>query len=298
MKKDVKQMVVDMVVNKMKETGKAPWDNGFLNNNVTPINWATKKPYNGVNYFMLMAFGFGHNEYVTYKQCVKAGGKVKKGEHGLPVVWYSLFNKTQGRMALPEDNITKKGKERDEIIPILKYSTVFEISQCEGLEPRREETRERAAQAIEEAEEWKINFCKNTGVEIRHSLGTACCYPTVKLIEIRNIDEFKSDAAYYSTLFHECTHSTAVALNRPLSKHKGNKAYSAEEVIAEMGAMFMCNHFGIIREEVENAAVYIDGWSQKLKANPDWFIKGVTGAEKAFDYMIEKGQVDIDELIA
>lgn len=287
MRKDIKQSVVDMIVDKMNKTGKAPWDNGFLKSNVTPINWDTKKPYNGINRFLLKAFGTGSNEYVTYSQCINAGGKVKKGEHGLSVIWYSLYNTIQKRIARADDD------KADKVIPYMKYSTVFELSQCEGLKSKRKEViKERSAQTIKEAEIWKNNFCKNTGLTIRHNLGTACCYPNIRLIEIRDINEFKSDVAYYSTLFHECTHSTMLDLGRPQPKSKGDKTYSAEEVIAEMGAAFMCNHFGIIKENVENSATYIEGWSKKLKKNPDWLIKGVTGAEKAYDYMIKKGDLD------
>ena len=77
MRKDIKQSVVDMIVAKMNETGKAPWDNGFLKSNVMPINWDTKKPYNGINRFLLKAFGTGSNEYVTYSQCINAGEVIK-----------------------------------------------------------------------------------------------------------------------------------------------------------------------------------------------------------------------------
>lgn len=285
MKEDVKKQVVDMIVKKMEETGKVPWDNGFLANNILPINHSTGKAYTGCNAFLLMVFGSGSNEYVTYRQCKALGGEVKKGEHGLPIIWYSLYNSTKKKLYDP-----KTVEKEDVVIPLIKKSTVFEISQCEGLTSTRNvKPRELVANPNEQIESWLESFKKNTELKVLHNLFTACYDPAGHTIYIRNIDEFKTDSAYYSTMFHECTHSTGHKLGRQVENRFGDNKYSQEEVIAEMGAMFMCNHFGIMKEQVDNSAVYVKSWGQHLKNNPNWLIKGVSLAEKAYDYMIEKG---------
>lgn len=293
MKNDVKQKIVDAVVERMNTTQRLPWDNGFLSSELAPINYVTRKPYRGVNRFMLQAFGTGTNEYVTYKQAQAKGGRVKKGEKGLPVVWYTRWNATQ-HCAYDRDTADKD----DEVIPLLRYSTVFEISQCEGLEPKRKAERERQVpvKPDEAAEEWLANFACNTNLEIKHNTGTACYIPALHEVHIRNISEFVSNNHYYSVLFHECTHSTGHALGRKQSTTFGSIDYSKEEIIAEMGSLFMCQHFGFEKTQLDNSAAYLQSWGQKLKSNPDWLISGVNAAEKAYDHMIAAGEsVEIAE---
>lgn len=282
MNNEIKQRIVDMVIKKMNETGLMPWQNGFLNTTETPVNYTTGKAYTGVNSFLLKVFGIGTGEYVTYKQAKTAGGQVKKGVSGLPVIWYSLWNKTQTRPANKQLD-----KESDTIIPYLKYSTVFEISQCEGLISKREKIeRNEIVEHIAELDAWIERFSINTKLKITNYLGTPCYIPALHEIRIRTIDQFIANSYYYQTLLHELVHSTSEALGRKSSTQFGSKSYSKEEIVAEMGSLFLCHHFGIIQEQIENSAVYINDWSKSLKENPDWLISGISSAEKAYDYMI------------
>lgn len=284
---DIKKRLVNMVADKIDATGLLPWDKGFLGSLTTPVNRVSKKEYRGINAFMLRVYGAETNEFVTYKQAQALGGKVKPGEHGIPVVWYTQWNTTKQK---PYDK--EEYEDGDKVVPYLKYSTVFELSQCEGIERFRVNESEREVHNRSDIAEWLKEFTANTGVTITHSLGTACYRPAFHQICIRDIGEFKSDDFYYSTLFHECTHSTGIALRRYEPAKFGSVKYSKEEVVAELGSLFMRVHFGIDGQIVEdNSVTYIADWSSKLRENPDWLISGANAAQKAYDFMLERGGV-------
>ena len=283
MKMNIKQTIISMVIKKMEETQLLPWDCGFIANDIPPVNYTTGKPYSGCNNLLLMMFGQGTNEFITFKQAQAAGGKIRKGEHGLPITWYALYNKTQKRAAQQNDS------KDDEIFPVLKHSTVFEISQCDGLEPHRQIADKVPNKTKSDIELWKKQFVQSTGLKLNHTLSYACYVPATHKINIRNIDEYKDSDTYYQTFFHEAAHSTGRALGRKQGNTFGNKDYSREEVIAELTSLFMCKHFGIEQSQVGNSAVYIKSWGEHLRKNPDWLIQGGRYAEQAYDYMIEKG---------
>lgn len=283
MKNDTKQKIVDMVLKKMEETKQTPWDSGFIACREEPVNLATGKAYRGVNSFTLKAFGRGANEYVTFKQAVKLGGKVRKGEHGLPVIWYTMWNKTQKRPANADDD------ETDEIIPYMRSATVFEVSQCDGLESKRLSEPRGNVRQNDRIDKWFDTFRTATKLTVEHTLQNASYSPTLHTISIRNIDEYNTDDTYYQTLMHEAVHSTGKHMGRSEFKKWGDHAYSEEEVVAEMGSLFLCDHFGIIKSQIDNSSVYINHWSQKLRENPNWLFKGVKDAEKAYDYMLKTG---------
>lgn len=282
---NIKKKLVSMIADKIDSTGLLPWDKGFLSSTTTPVNRVSKKEYRGINSLLLRVYGAETNEFVTYKQAQALGGKVKSGEHGLPVVWYTRWNATKQKPYKKEEY-----EDGDKVVPFLKYSTVFELSQCEGIERFRVNEPERETQCKSTVENWLQEFTDNTGLKISHTLDTACYRPAFHQICIRNIREFKSDDFYYSTLFHECTHSTGVALGRYEPAKFGSVQYSKEEVVAELGSLFMRVHFGIDGQVAEdNSVAYISGWSEQLRKNPDWLISGANAAQKAFDYMLEMG---------
>ena len=109
---------------------------------------------------------------------------------------------------------------------------------------------------------------------------------------------FTSEEAYYSTLFHELTHATgheSRLARKSLLENKGmdaegeaRKTYAEEELVAEMGASFLCAHAGIIEAELENSAAYLQGWIDALKSKDakGWIIRAASQAQKAADYIL------------
>jgi antirestriction protein ArdC len=101
---------------------------------------------------------------------------------------------------------------------------------------------------------------------------------------------FHSLEEYYSTLFHEMTHSTghATRLNRRTLTDLcpfGSTNYSAEELCAEMGAAYLCGIAGIANRTMDNSAAYIQGWLAKLKQDPKVLVQAAAQAQRAVDYI-------------
>lgn len=111
-------------------------------------------------------------------------------------------------------------------------------------------------------------------------------------VEVPRSKQFAENAQYYSTLFHELTHSTghATRLNRPEVVHVnffGSEEYSKEELVAEMGAAFLCQQVGIECERAfKNSAAYIHGWLQALKNDRKLVVMAAAKAEKAAEYIM------------
>lgn len=285
MKRDIKKEIMDKITARIDETGTLPWDSGLTDGQILrldPISNTTGKAYRGFNRLLLRFFGGGCQEYVTFNAAKKKGYSIKKGEHGLPVIFWKMWNKTKGKDADP-----KTDGEKDEVFPILRMSIVFEIGQTDGVEPRRKfETRE--TKSIDEIETVVRAFAAATGLKIETALGCGKYIPGQHKITVADRKFYKNEDAYYSTLFHEMVHSTMKAMGR-MDEKKGmieqQNSYSKEEVVAEVGAMFLCEKFGLVRES-DNSAEYVKGWSRKLRENPDWLINGANAAEKAVAYIL------------
>lgn len=279
MKKEVKEIVVSRILEACEKEQTLPWTKGLLNN-IYPMNPATKTKYKGFNKLLLSFFGSKTKEFLTMKQVNSMGGKVNKGAKGLPVTYWSMYNATQKRAALPED------KKEDEIIPILRYYTVFDITDT-TIESKREII-QRNHERKEDIEEFVEKFFKATNLKLNtEHCGTASYRPSEHSIRISDISFYEKRDEYYSTLFHEMIHSTQKAMNRKTGGGFGSTNYSKEEIVAETGAMFLCSYFGIEKETGKNSEAYLQGWFSHLKKKPEELIHGANAAEKAVDYMLK-----------
>jgi len=230
---------------------------------------------------MTASSGFKSQYWLTYKQALDHGGVVRKGETGLPVVYW-----LKG---------TKKKKDNDEkgfMIPM--YSTVFNLEQIEGMETVKSLAAKRRQDRIDfkpiEACEQIVAGFKNRP-EIRHKeqRGYYSAGPDYVNMPARN--SFKTETSYYAVLFHELTHSTGHAsrLERDsMKKHNpfGSHEYSKEELVAEMGAAFLCAKAGIDASEIEQSAAYIKSWLKVLKDDPKFVLNAASLAQKAADHIL------------
>jgi antirestriction protein ArdC len=117
--------------------------------------------------------------------------------------------------------------------------------------------------------------------------------PVTDSIHLPDRNSFDSAGEYYSTLFHEMTHSTGhqSRLNRSTLTEVvpfGSETYSKEELVAEFGAAFLCAHAGI-ENTVNNSASYINGWLRKLRSDPKLAILAASQGQKAADYILNAG---------
>ena len=274
---DIYAAVTERIIEQM-EQGIIPWQKPWISCGKA-ISRTTRKPYSLLNQMLLGRPG----EYLTFKQCQQAGGKVKKGEKASMVVFWKFIEQ--------EDEETGEKKE----VPFLRYYNVFHIDQCEGITAKH--TTETAfpdgAEPLEAAQEIIYDYLSREGVKLLHEEGDRAFYrPATDEVVLPIPKQFISTAEYYSTVFHELTHSTGHAkrLNR-LSKPSffGTEDYSKEELIAEIGAAALVNHVGLeTNSSLRNNAAYLQNWLRVLKDDKRFIVSAAGRAEKAVNLILNQ----------
>ena len=271
---DLYKEITERIMNQMKN-GVIPWHKPWISGKA--ISRTTGKPYSLLNQMMLGKPG----EYLTFKQCQQEGGKVKKGEKAQMVVFWKWMT--------VEDEETKEEKE----VPFLRYYNVFHIDQCEGLRPKYEITLPGTAEPDAAANEIIYDYLSHSGVVMRHESGDRAYYqPTTDTVVIPDRKQFAETAEFYSTIFHELTHSTGheSRLNR-LEKTAffGTESYSKEELIAEIGAATLVNYCGMeTSSSFRNSTAYIQNWLSVLKNDKRFIVSAAGKAEKAINLILNQ----------
>src|SRR5215472_2072673 len=254
-----------------------PWKTGPANG---PRSLSTGKPYQGVNVWVLEATaalrGYESRYWTTFKGAKERGGSVRKGEKGTAIVFWKFIEKTNAE------------GEKDRI-PFLRYFTVFNLDQCDDVaEPTENTTFEpEPFEPIAMAERIAAEMPNRPNVN--HGGDRAYYSPMLDYVQMPLQVQFETPSAYYSTLFHELTHSTAHAsrLNRKnaVANNFGDESYSREELCAEMGAAFLCGFAGIDVRVSEHAS-YIGSWLKALKDDRKLVVSAAVAAQKAADYIL------------
>lgn len=276
----VYEVVTDRIL-AMLEKGTVPWRQTWKGSPGlrTPRNLVSGKEYRGVNVMLLACQGYESPYWLSFKQALDKGGNVRKGEKGTPAIFWKVGER--------KDKLTSSGKPEKSFL--LRYYTVFNLSQCDGIESPEKPSTPKAFSPLAECE--SLVKLYKTIPPIHHGGGRAFYSPEFDKIGMPEPTAFNSREEYYSTLFHELTHSTGhkERLNREGITNPiqfGSHAYSFEELVAECGASFLCNRAGIDSATLENSAAYIASWSKKLKSEPKWIVEAASKAGKAVDYML------------
>lgn len=281
MDRKICQMVTDRLVAEM-EKGIIPWNKPWHGKGGA-ISHSTGKPYSLLNQFILNRPG----EYITFNQCHAEGGKIKKGAKGLPVVFWK-------QIKIKDTNA--EGEQVEKLIPMLKYYTVFHIEDCEGIKAKYADRADRPhADPIAEAEAVVIAYEQRENLRIiRDRESDKAFYsPSRDMIQVPCIEQYTAASEYYSTLFHEMTHSTGHKSR--LARFTGNAAaaafgsaeYSKEELVAEIGAATVNSYCGIeTPASFRNSAAYLQGWLSALRKDPTMIITAAGKAEKAVNYIL------------
>lgn len=273
--------VTDKIV-KLLEEGTVPWSKPWNPSTETPVNFASKKPYRGVNIWLLKYSEFESRFWATFKQIQKLGGKIKKGSKATTIVYWN-FKRYVG-----ED---KNGDEKVTTLPFLKEYKVFNLEQTVGIEIPKNDSMKLEFENIDSAEEI-VNSMPDRP-SIKHEDQDRACYsPTFDIVMMPKKKQFKTEEHYYATLFHELSHSTGHEnrLSRPevtQANMFGSHSYSKEELVAEFSSAYLCAVAGINKEELENqTAAYIESWSKKLKENPKWLVSACGKASKSANFIL------------
>jgi antirestriction protein ArdC len=247
-----------------------------------PVNIASKNAYRGINVVALWAYaeasGYSSGTWGTYRQWAEAGAQVRKGEKAAYVVFYK------------EIEIASDADDAESETRLFARSTpVFAAEQVDGYEPPVIETAAVPMTPIEQAEAFVIR----TGAQIAHG-GTRAFYrPSTDSIQLPPRDAFIGSPtstpaeSYYSTLLHELTHWTSAEsrCNRQLGKRFGDDAYAMEELVAELGAAFLCADLQITDEPRVDHAQYLASWLSVMKADKKAIFTAASKASEAATFL-------------
>lgn len=298
------KVITDKILSLIKKDGliwRKPWNTNHAGKESHAHNYVTKTYYRGANFYLnyLLMSDFESPYFFTFKQVDQLGGKVKSGSKGWPVIYFKWLYKKQGGALVEETEATANGKLKSgyEKFPALFYYTVFNHEQTEGVKVK---PFKKATLTLKE----KIESCETIVANmpqrppIKNVSGDRAFYTwNLDVITMPLMEQFKQEQEYYCTLFHEMIHSTGdqKRVGREFGR-KGTKAYAFEELIAELGASFLCGESGIFYFTMNNSAAYIKGWSKKLvdelTADNKFFVKAAAAAEKASEFILDRANAD------
>lgn len=268
-----------------------------------PFNLSNNRFYSGFNVFILNAEmrdkNYKYNQWMTFKQVIEKGGKIIKGSKSTEVYFWSIGywdNKLEKYVPQSEiKNIDKSelmedGKSRYRQTFSIKFYKVFNVAQCEGIEPKKTGTPKANNEPVEIAETIAKNYLQTQKIRLVNDDLDAAYYNRIKdVVNMPKLEQFKDSASYYHTLYHELAHSTGheTRLNRAsISEIKrwGDKSYSKEELVAEISAMYSIGYLGLDSKELDvNSQAYIKSWIQQLEDKPKECVFAMQQATKAVE---------------
>jgi antirestriction protein ArdC len=282
----VEEIITDRIV-KLLEQGTPPWHKPWSSRGVLPQNAISRQDYHGINVLMLACAGYKSPYWLTFNQAKTAKGSVRKGEHGSMVVFAKRSSK---------EVETDAGEIEERTFTVLRYYTVFNVEQTEGC-------RLNLPELTILTEHEKIDRCEAVYANMPNRPGLRSDSPsrqfqayysqTLDYVNLPARHCFHQPEEYYSTLYHELTHSTGHAsrLNRETLTQAvkfGDTNYSKEELVAEMGAAFLAGLTGIDLLTIPNSAAYLNSWIRRLRGEPKLVISAAAQAQKAVDYILNR----------
>lgn len=194
---------------------------------------------------------------------------------------------------LEKTETDENGEEKKSTFPILRYYNVFHVSQIDGVEPKYTKI-DMGHDPIESAEKVVKGYVDRDGklkLSVQES-DKAYYSPMLDTVVVPRMEQFKVAEEYYSTLFHELTHSTGhesrlSRLGDMGSVSLGNEEYSKEELVAEIGSATLMNHCGIeIEKTFRNSVAYIENWLSVLKNDRKFIVSASSKASKAVELIL------------
>jgi antirestriction protein ArdC len=286
---DVHQEITDRIVAALETAGefKLPWIRNKGGSMKRPVNIASAKPYNGVNIVSLwvaaQASDYPSNLWGTYRQWQERGCQVRRGEKSSLIVFYKKLEFEQTN----DDTGEAEAAER----LMARASSVFNAAQVDGfkLETDTPLPDKPTFDPIAAAEA----FAKATGAKIEEAGDMACYIPSADLIRIPTRRRFTGTETttpaegFYSTLCHELVHWSGAKprLDRDLTGRFGSESYAVEELVAELGAAFLCGDLGITQEPRADHAQYIANWLKILKGDKKAVFTAASKASEAANWL-------------
>jgi antirestriction protein ArdC len=276
---DIYQTVTDSIIAAITAGAgewRMPW---HRSGGVQPVNVASNKFYRGINTLALWGSdeinGFGSSVWGTYRQWDALGAQVRKGSKGTQIVFWKTLQASEN-----EDGDDAQPADRPRFVA--RGFTVFNSSQVDGWD---------LIPVLATSELDRINHADNfvsaTNADIRHGGSRAYYTPGGDFIQMPPLNCFSEILPYYSTLLHELTHWTSSKnrCDRELGAKYGDQAYAFEELVAELGAAYLCGSIGLTVHPRQDHAQYLESWLRVLKEDKRAIFRAAGLAQRAADYL-------------
>lgn len=284
MKTDLYQTVTDRIIAAL-EAGTVPWVRPWTTGTgpALPVNAASRRPYQGINVVLLTLeageHGYTRDAWMTYRQAQEFGAQVRPRSCGTTVIFYKQRSVSMGE---PTEDADPESSPRS--IPVLRAFTVFNVDQIDGLPAELSPT---VTTPVWDPLDRAEGLLCASGAEIRLGGPRAYYTPVEDRIQLPERGAFPEASSFYSTAFHELTHWSGHSsrLDRDLRGRFRDHAYAAEELIAEIGAAFLCASLGV-QGELQHAS-YIDNWLQILRGDKRAVFTAAARAQQATRFLLD-----------
>ena len=259
------QKITDQIIAMLEECDARGWEMPWRQlGGGLAANAVSHKHYRGINRLILglesYKQGYSDSRWLTYKQAGDLGGNVRKGEKSTRVMFFK-----------PLEVADKRNPDKTVTIPLARYYSVFNVSQCDDL--RIESTND------ESTIETDVLALARSLTTVHLGGDRAFHNPSSRAITIPHLSQFTDQAAFDATLLHELIHWTEPDVERVKDD------YAFEELVAELGSVFSCESLGI-EYKIEHHASYLKSWLKALKDDPRYIVKAARLAEKASEYLL------------
>jgi antirestriction protein ArdC len=285
-KQDIYTRITNQIVSHLEKGVRPwvrPWNAERTAGRITRPLRHNGKPYSGINVLSLwasaMAQNFAAPVWMTFKQASELEAHIRKGEKGSLVVYADSIKR--------KETDEKTGDEIDWEIPFLKGYTVFNVEQIEGLPEVYYAKAEPTLDPVTRIERAEKLFA-GLGATIRHGGNRAFYSNAADVIQMPPFESFQDANSYYVTLAHECTHWTGskTRLDRDFGGHRfGSEGYAVEELVAELGAAFLCADLELSLEPREDHASYIATWLKVLATDNRAVFTAAAHAQRAAEFI-------------
>ena len=287
---DTYAIVTEKIIN-LLEQGIVPWRRPWSATGL-PRNLVSKKPYRGVNLFLLSATKYVSPFWLTMKQANELGGSVRKGEHSQIVVFWKVdqIANAESETDCEKHNTDDKARRRF----VLRYYRLFNLEQCElpqAVLDKLPQIETHEHDPIDAAE--RIIAGMPNPPDIQYAGSQAFYSPTTDRITLPPRELFAGTEEIYASLFHEAGHASGhpKRLNRESIAEAapfGSPTYVFEELIAEMSAAFYALRLESRQRSSANQAAYIQGWLAKIRSEERLVIMAAAQAQKAADFILNR----------
>jgi antirestriction protein ArdC len=279
------EVVIDRILD-LLDAGTVPWRRPWNPAVGLPRN-VRGTAYRGINLLVLGCQSYESPLWLTFRQVTQLGGRVRAGERGTPVLLWKWPERTAD---------TDGDREQRRPFPLVRYYLVWNLLQTDGIEVPASSATPSTGAAQFSAE--SVVSRMPAPPVIRHDGGARAFYrPSSDSIHMPPREAFHDTDGYRATLFHELVHSTghSTRLARPAVTDGalfGDHTYSEEELVAEIGAAYLCAHVGISERTLENSAAYVASWLRVLRDDRRLLLRAAQHAQRAVDYVLGHGVVE------